>query len=191
MLARGRYRPAVADVRQTYRRLEPFHVVFALVWGLGMLLPVAVQSSRGPAMVASLFAMDAAGLVWVYLSAPAASIVVTPRHVIVRNPFRRYLIPRGLVEGIDTETHLTPRLLVRNAHSIRLAALNLNLPWGYQVNAGRHQRQGVTSMLDQIPEEPYDGQVERRIRYGNLVLAAAAVGAALAVVRYLLSIEPR
>ncbi|MFU8872414.1 hypothetical protein [Micromonospora sp. SL4-19] len=182
----------MVNVRQTYRRLEPVHVVNALVWGLGWLIPVAVavQWSRGPALMASLLAMDAAGLVGVYLAAPAASIVVAPTHVIVRNPFRRYLIPRCLVEGIDTENHLTPHLLVRNARSIRLAALNLNLPRGYQMNAGRHQRQGVTAMLDQVPEEPNDGQVERRIRYGNLVLAAAAVGAALAVVRYLLSVEP-
>lgn len=141
-------------------------------------------------MVASLFALDAAGLVLVYLSGPAASIVVTPRHVSVRNPFRRYVIPRSLVEGVDTATHFTPHLLVRNARSVRLAALNLNLPRGYQMNAGRHQRQGLTSMLDRVPQEPNDGPVERRIRYGYLVLAAAAVGIAVAATRYMLSIEP-
>jgi hypothetical protein len=98
----------VVDVQQTYRRLEPVHLVFALVWGLGMLFPIGAHWSTGPAMVASLIALDAAGLVLVYLSGPAASIVVTPRHVIVRNPFRRYVIPRSLVEGVDTETHFTP-----------------------------------------------------------------------------------
>ncbi|MER7333654.1 MULTISPECIES: hypothetical protein [unclassified Micromonospora] len=174
---------------QAYRRLEPLHVVFALIWGLGMLIPVLTQWARGPGMVASLLALDAAGLIWVYLAAPAASIVVTSRHVIVKNPFRRYVVPRHLVGGVDAETHPTPRLVVRNAPSIRLAALNLNLPLGYQMNAGRHQRKGVTPMLDQIPEEPNDGQVERRIRYGHVALAAAAVGVTVAAVRYQLSIK--
>ncbi|SCL65470.1 PH domain-containing protein [Micromonospora chersina] len=180
----------MVDVQETYRRLEPVHLVFALVWGLGMSLPIAAHWSTGPAMVASLFALDAAGLALVHLSGPAASIVVTPRHVIVRNPFRRYVIPRSLVEGVDTDTHFTPHLLVRDARSIRLAALNLNLPRGYQMNAGRHQRQGVTSMLDRVPEEPNGGPVERCIRYGYLVLAVAAVGSAVAACRYLLSIDP-
>jgi hypothetical protein len=159
-------------------------VVFALLWGLGMLIPVMTQWSKGPERVASLLALDAAGLAVVYLAAPAASIVVTSRHVIVRNPFRRYVVPRHLVEGVDTETRLTPRLMVRDAPSIRLAALNLNLPFGYQMNAGRHQRQGVTAMLDQVPEEPNNGQADRRIRYEHVVLAAAAAGVTLAAARY-------
>ncbi|MFG3580888.1 hypothetical protein [Micromonospora chersina] len=131
----------MVDVQETYRRLEPVHLVLALVWGLCMSLPIAVHWPTGPAMVASWFALDAAGLVLVHLT-------------------------------------------------IRLAALNLNLPRGYQMNAGRHQRQGVTSMLDRVPEEPNDGPVERGVRYGYLVLAAAAVGSAVAASRYLLSIDP-
>jgi hypothetical protein len=47
----------------------------------------------------------------------------------------------------------------------------------------------VSSLLDQVPEEPNDGKVDRRIRYGNLILAAAASGVTLAAVHYLLSIQ--
>ncbi|GAA1380966.1 PH domain-containing protein [Catellatospora chokoriensis] len=185
----SRYDPAVLNIQRTYRRLEPLHLVFALVWGLGMLIPVLAHRSKGPGVVASLLALDAAGLIWVYLAAPAASIVVTSGQVIVRNPFRRHVVPRRLIEGVDTETALTPRLLVRNAPPIRLAALNLNLARGYQVNAGRHQRLGVGAMLEQVPVELNDGQVDRRVRYGHVLLAAVAVGVTLAAVRYLLSIE--
>jgi hypothetical protein len=107
----------------------------------------------------------------------------------VRNPFREYVVPRHLIEGVDTESRVTPRLVVRDAPSIRLAALDLNLPRGYPTTAGRHQRQGVTPMLEQIPEEPNDGEVARHIRYGHVVLAAAAVGVTLAAARYLISID--
>jgi hypothetical protein len=124
-----------------------------------------------------------------FLVAPAASIVVTPTHVMVRNPFREYVVPRHLVEGVDTESRVTPRLVVRGAPSIRLAALDLNLPRGYPTTAGRHQRQSVTPMLEQIPEEPNDGKVDRHLRYGHVVLAAVTLGVALAATRYLLSID--
>jgi hypothetical protein len=81
--------------------------------------------------------------------------------------------------------------LVRNAPSIRLATLDLNLGRGYPLTAGRHQKQDVRSMLDQIPEEPSAGQVDRRIRYGHVGLAAVAVGVMVAAFWYLLSIEQR
>jgi hypothetical protein len=64
----------------------------------------------------------------------------------------------------------------------------LNLPRGYRMNAGRHERQGLTAMLDRLPEGPNDGQVDRCIRYGHVVLAIVAMGVTLAVLRYLLSI---
>jgi hypothetical protein len=41
-------------------------------------------------------------------------------------------------------------------------------------------------MLGGVPEEPNDGRAERGIRYGYLVLAAAAVGIAVAAARYML-----
>ncbi|REF99558.1 hypothetical protein DFJ67_5597 [Asanoa ferruginea] len=57
------------------------------------------------------------------------------------------------------------------------------------MTAGRHQRQGITSMLDRVPAEPSDGQVDRRTRYGHVVLAATTVAATLAAAGYLVSID--
>ena len=63
-VAHARYHPAVVNVQQTYRRLEPAHAVLALTWGLGMLIPVLNQMLEGAGIVAaSLLALDAAGLV--------------------------------------------------------------------------------------------------------------------------------
>ncbi|MDG4821672.1 hypothetical protein O7635_07375 [Asanoa sp. WMMD1127] len=70
----------MVDVERTFRRLEPLHVMFALFWGLGMLVPVLAHWFAGLKTAAvALLAVDAAVLTAIYLAAPAASIVVTPR----------------------------------------------------------------------------------------------------------------
>lgn len=180
----------MADDQRTFRRLEPLHVALAAFWGSAMLIVALTKWSEGPRVVASLLAWGIDGVILVYLTAPAASVVVTPRHVTVRNPYLEYTVPRRLIEGVDTGTYWTPRLQVHGTpRGIRLAALNLNLPRGYPSSPGRHERNAVIRMVAEIPEETNGGDVCRRVRWPNLTLAGFGILTAITAWTYLLTIQ--
>jgi hypothetical protein len=172
--------------RRSYRRLEPLHVGFAIVWFLGLSMAAYAARGEGSGVVVALLACAAVGTIAIYLLGPAASIVVTGQSIVVNNPYLSYEVPRQLVDRVRYDS-LAPRLVLITGDSVRLAALNLNLPRGYPLHAGRHQQRSLAHMLAEIPEQRGGAAVSRSVRYGNVVLAAAALFAFAAAARQLLS----
>jgi hypothetical protein len=174
---------------QTLRRIEVAHVALAAVWGCGMTIAILGNAASGAGVVTSLVALTLDGLIFLYLIAPAASVRVTRHRVIVNNPYVRHIVPRHLVQGIRTEGFWTARLLVDGGRAVRLVALNLNLPRGYASYPSHRQAQLVMRVIAEVPQEASTGDVQRRMRYGNIALATAAGGTAIAAALYLLTVR--
>src|SRR5689334_6017633 len=160
--------------RRAYRRLEPLHVAFAVVWVCGLSLAAYAARGEGRGVVVSLLACAGVGPVAIYLLGPAASIVVTAHHIVVKNPYLSYRVPRQLVDRVRYDS-LAPRLVLITGDAVRLAALNLNLPRGYPLHAGRHQQRSLARMLSEVPEQPNGVAIARRPRVGNIALAATGL----------------
>jgi hypothetical protein len=169
------YDAVMADGQRTLRRLEPLHVVFAAVWFSGMVIGVIANWSEGPWVVLSLLAWAADGVVLLYLTTLAASIAVTPSSVLINNPYVQHIVPRHLVQGVRTEGYWTARLVIDNAPPVRLVALNLNLPKGYESYPSRRQAQIVMRLIAEVQPAVSTGMMRRRLRYGHLALAAMAI----------------
>jgi hypothetical protein len=175
------------DGRRTLRRLEPLHVFMAVLWGGGIVFGALMNWSEGPWVVLSLLAWAADGVILLYLTAPAASITVTPSSVLVNNPYVQHIVPRHLIQGVRTDGYWTARLLVDSARSVRLVALNLNLPRGYPSYPSHRQAQMVVRLIAEVPQEANTGGLRRRVRYGNVALAAIAICTGVATTAYLLT----
>jgi hypothetical protein len=171
---------------RAYRRLEPLHVAFAIVWVSGLSLAAYAARAEGKGVVLSLLACAAVGPVAVYLLGPAASIVVTAHHIVVKNPYLAYRVPRQLVERVRYDS-LAPRLMLITGDAVRLSALTLNLPRGYPVHAGRHQQRSLARMLSEVPEQPNGVKISRRVRVGNIAVAALTLVALVAAGEHLLT----
>ena len=172
--------------RRAYRRLEPLHVAFGMAWVLALALVAYAARAEGKGVVGSVLACAAVGPIAIYLLGPAASIVVTAHHIVVKNPYLSYRVPRQLVERVRYDS-LAPRLALITGDGVRLAALTLNLPRGYPVHAGRHQQRSLARMLADVPEQPNGVKISRRLRFGNIALAALAVALLAIAGQHLLS----
>jgi hypothetical protein len=187
---RADYDARVIDGRRTLRRLEPLHVFMAALWGGGLVFAALVDWSEGPWVVLSILAWAADGLILLYLTAPAAAIIVTPSSVLVNNPYLQHIVPRHLIQGVRTDGHWTARLLVDSARPVRLVALNLHLPRGYPSSPNHRHAQLVVRLMAEVPQEASTGGVRRRVRYGNVALAALAISTGVSAAAYLLSTAP-
>jgi hypothetical protein len=163
-----------------YRRLEPVQVVLATVWVLGLgAAAMADWSTNLEGFVAAVWAFD--GIVLFYLWGPAASILVTPTHVIVNNPYVRYEVPRVVIHGPPIEGFWFPHLPLRTGVRIRLVALSLNLPRGYPSQLGRHDQRSLAHMMAEVPMREDAGSPRRIVRYSNIILAVLAALVTVAV----------
>ncbi len=155
-------------------------MVLASVWFLGFGGAAVVHRSALLASCATtVWALD--GLVLFYLWGPAASIVVTPAHILVNNPYVRYKIARVTVAGPPVPGFWFARLPLHTGAAIRLAALNLNLPRGYPDRLARHDHRSLAQMMAQVPAVDEPGDPKRNLRPGTIVLAALTASGTIAV----------
>jgi hypothetical protein len=147
--------------------------VIAIPAGIVVNWPVPVGIVWGLALVL------AGALAMLYLDGPAATIDVTPTALVVSNPYRRYVVPRLLISEVTGV--FVPELGLRDGTTVTLVAF---APAIVGANYRRHTsyRRSVVRLakaMDEIPEKPSQAGLAKRLRFGNLVLACAAVAAAL------------
>lgn len=187
-MAPAYYGAVMASASPVLRRLEPLHLTAAGVWGVGMTLATLANRSEGTGVVLALLAWTSAGLSLLYLATFAASVRVTPTHVLINNPYVQHVVPRRLVKGVSTKGYWIPRLLVDGGPSIRLVVLDRNLPKGYDNSAPSHrQAQLIMRMIAEGPAQDSTAGVSRRLRIGNLVIASLTFIAGLGAPAYLLT----
>ena len=155
-----------------YRRLEPIHLFLIALWlaGCGAILPQHHW-------VAAVAAAD--GLVAFYLLGPAASITVTPTHVIVDNPYVHHEIPRTAIAGPAADGFWFQRLPLRTGGAVRLVALSLNLPRNYPDQLGRHDHRSLPALLARVPPQDSNAETRSAPRLLSIALATLAVAATL------------
>jgi hypothetical protein len=178
----------VATAPATLRRLEPLHVALAAVWGGGFTFAAFARHAEGLGVVLALLTWAADGLTLLYLLTLAATVRVTPTHVLVNNPYVRYVIPRRLVQGIGATGYWIPHLLVDGARPIRLAVLERNLPQpGYGFRPSHRQGRLIMRMIAEVPALDSSDELRRRLRLGHLALAVAMPASWAMASVYLLS----
>jgi hypothetical protein len=153
-----------------YRRLEPIHLFLAVLWLSGCGLAVHQQ----PTATRGILVAAADGLTAFYLLGPAASIGVTPTHVVVANPYVRHEIPRAAIDGPVADGFWFQRLPLRTGRTVRLAALSLNLPRGYPDQLGRHDHRSLAAMMAKVPQQDTDAKPTSSPRWLNIGLATLA-----------------
>ncbi|MEV0456516.1 hypothetical protein [Catellatospora methionotrophica] len=178
----------MASATQVLRRLELFHIVLASLWGGGMILATLVNREQGTGYVAASLLWAGSGLSLAYLVTIAASVRVTPTHVLVDNPYVRHVIPRRLVEGVGAQEHRTPHLLLDGSPAVRLVVLVRHLPRGRDMGLpSERQARLIMRMIAEVPGRDCSGEPRRRLRIGNLVLAVLTGIGWLAAPAYLLA----
>jgi hypothetical protein len=169
----------VADTPATLRRLELAHVVLAVFWSVGMSLVVVANWSDDRRVAAASLMMAVDGLIFIYLGTLAAWIRVTPTHLLVYNPFVRYIVPCGIVRDVDVAGYVfVPRLLLDGGRRIRLVVLNRNLPVGMDYGSSHRRGQLIMRMIRERPAVaggPASSGLSRSLRWGNLALAVLMV----------------
>jgi hypothetical protein len=179
----------VATAPATLRRLEPLHVALAVVWGGGFTSAAFAKHADGLHVVLATLTWAADGLILLYLLTLAASVRVTPTHVLVNNPYVRHAVPRRLVQGISATGYWIPRLLVDGARPIRLAVLERNLPQpGYGFRPSYRQGRLIMRMIAEVPALDSSDKIHRRLRLGHLALAVAMPASWAMASVYLLSL---
>lgn len=108
-----------------------------------------------------------------YLDGPASYVAISERHVEVANAFRRYLVPRSLVDSFeDVLGGLGLELVLRGQPPIRVLAAELPVSPG-NAGSGRHYRvkaRRLNEALAATGAAEVAGTVERRIRPVNVLL---------------------
>ena len=119
------------------------------------------------------------GLVAFYLLGPAASITVTPTHVIVDNPYVHHEISRTAIAGPAAEGFWFQRLPLRTGGAVRLVALSLNLPRNYPDQLGRHDHRSLPALMARVPQQDSNAKTRSAPRLLPIALATLAVAAPL------------
>jgi hypothetical protein len=172
------------------RRFVLLDLLVGGVWVLGGVGSALVNRAQGIGVVMACLVLAAAGLSYVYLAAIAGWVRVTPAHVVINNPFARYLVPRRLVEGLSVEAKWAPRLHASGGRTIRIVALDRNQhPFGVHV-LGTNQRKArrMRNMLAETPGEEGQDEIVRQWRTGNLIVGALMTLGVLAPSLYLLAL---
>jgi hypothetical protein len=186
----------MAAAPATLHRLELVHIVLAAIWAAPIGLIGIADWSSDPEIGKSVLAMGADGLIFLYLGTVAAWIRVTPTHLLVYNPFVKYVVPRHVIRDVDVVDYwFVPRLLVDGRRPIRLVVLNRNLPRGMDYGPSRRDGQLIMRMLREAPAAEADARrageatsdkIHRRWRWVNLALATFMAVSAIAIYRQLL-----
>jgi hypothetical protein len=167
------------DVRYHRRYLKPTPFVMAAFTTLGFGAAMVILHS-GIVTMLGLIAIFTL-LTGCYLEGPAKSVTVRNDTLEVRNSFFRYVIPPARILAIDHVEDFGVRVRVEGDDVIRVGAFSRSQlrfrrlsEAELQANAG-----SLTDALFATPAPADHREVERRYRWGNVLLAAAALTALL------------